>query len=181
MPRLFLVRHGRIAASGDADPGLADSGRAQAEALAAALAPKGPLPIFTSPFRRARETAAPLARLWGVTPDIDTRLGELPAPPDSEFRSHSEWLQYALVRRWPELHESLRRWRDQVVQALLKIQRDAVVVCHFVSINAAVGHALCDDRVTCFRPENCSCTVLDSDGKYLHLIELGAEGETRVK
>jgi len=181
MPRLYLVRHGKIATSGDPDPGLADSGRAQADALAAALAPKGPLPIFTSPFRRARETAAPLARLWGLTPDIDARLGELPAPPDSEFRSHSEWLHYALARRWPELHESLRGWRDQVVEVLLQMQRNAVVVCHFVSINAAVGHALRDDRVTCFHPENCSCTVVDSDGGGLRLVELGAAGETRVK
>lgn len=181
MPRLYLVRHGKIAASEDPDPGLADSVRAQADAMAAALAPKGPLPILTSPFRRARETAAPLARLWGVRADTDTRLGELPMPLDSGFRSHSEWLQYALKRHWPEMHESLRSWRDQVVQVLLKIETDAVVVSHFVSINVAVGHALRDDRVTWFRPENCSCTVLDSDGKDLRLIELGAEGGTHVK
>jgi broad specificity phosphatase PhoE len=181
MPRLYLVRHAKITRSEDPDPGLGEVGRTQAEALATALAPKGPLPILTSPFRRARETAAPLARLWGVTSQTDTRLGELPLPPDSKFRSHSEWLKYALTRRWPEMHESLRSWRDQVLQALLEIPADAVVVLHFVGINVAVGHALRDDRVNCFQPENCSCTVLDSAGKDLRLIELGAEGEPRVK
>jgi len=181
MPRLYLVRHGKIDSSEDPDPGLADVGRAQAEALAAALAVKGPLPILTSPFRRTRETAAPLARLWGVTVHTDARLGELPLPPDLGLRSRSEWLKYAITRRWPEMHESSRGWRDQVLQALLEIPADAIVVSHFVAINVAVGHALRDGRVTCFRPENCSCTVVDSDGKGLRLIELGAEGETRVK
>ena len=181
MPRLYLVRHGRIASSEDPDPGLADAGRAQADAMAAALGPKGPLPILTSPFRRACETAAPLARRWGVTLRSDKRVGELPLPPDSKFRSHSEWLKYARARRWPEMDEALRSWRDQVLRALLEIPADAVVVSHFVAINVAVGHARRDDRVTCFQPENCSCTVLDSDGKDLHLIELGAESETRAK
>ena len=181
MPRLYLVRHAKIASSEDPDPGLADVGHAQAEAIGAALAARGPLPIFTSPFRRARETGAPLARLWGVTLHTDARFGEIPVRPDSEFRSRSEWLKYVRARRWPEMHESLRCWRDQVLQALLEIPADAVVVSHFVAINVAVGHALHDDRVTCFQPENCSCTVLDSDGKDLRLIELGAEGESRVK
>jgi broad specificity phosphatase PhoE len=71
----------------------------------------------------------------------------------------------------------LRSWRDQVLQTLLEIQRDTVVVSHFVAINVAVGHALGDDRVTCFQPDNCSCTILDSDGNALRLMELGAEGE----
>ncbi len=169
MPRLYLVRHGKITASEDPDPGLADAGRAQAEAMAEMLAPKGPLPIRTSPFRRARETAAPLARRWGVEPAIEARVGDLPLPPDSPFRSHSEWLKYARTRRWPEMHESLRAWRDQVLQALFEIKRDTVVISHFVAINAAVGHALRDERVTCIQPENCSCTVLESNGEDLRL------------
>lgn len=177
MPRLYLVRHARIASSNDPDPGLADVGLDQAEAMAGALAPKGPLPILSSPFRRARETAAPLVRLWGVALHTDARIGELPLPPDSGLRSHSEWLKYALTRRWGEMHESLRCWRHQLLQALLGIPAEAVVVSHFVAINVAVGHALRDDRVTCFQPENCSCTILDSNGKDLCLIELGVEAK----
>ncbi len=180
MPRLYLIRHGNIERSEDPDPGLTDLGRKQAEHLAAALAPKGPLPIVTSPFRRARETAAPLASLWGVAPRSEPRIGELPLPPNSPFRGHAEWLRYARARRWPELHESLQPWRDQVLEAIFEIESDAVVVSHFVAINVAVGHARGDDRVTCFEPENCSRTVLDSDGKDLRLVELGAT-ETRVK
>jgi broad specificity phosphatase PhoE len=174
MPRLYLVRHGKIANSQGPDPGLGEVGRAQAEEIAAALAPQGPLPIVTSPFRRARETAVPLARLWKVTPATESRVGEIPTPPDSPFRSHSAWLKYARTRRWPELHETLRNWRDQVVRALLDMECDTVIVSHFVAINVAVGHALRDDRVACFEPENCSCTLLESDGKDLRLIAMGS-------
>lgn len=146
--------------------------------MAASMVSKGPLPILTSPFRRARETAAPLAESWKVSPQPEPRVGELPLPPGSPARGHAEWIKYARTRRWSELHESLHCWREQVVQALLEIETDTVVVTHFVAINAAVGHALHDDRVTCFEPENCSCTVLDTDGKQLRIVELGREGRT---
>jgi len=54
-------------------------------------------------------------------------------------------------------------------------------VSHFIAINAAVGVANGDDRVVSFRPDNCSCTVLESDGDCLTLIELGRERETLVR
>ncbi len=60
MSRLILVRHGRAAGGwdDDLDPGLDELGRAQAEAMADLVAPRGPLPILVSPMRRCRETAA---------------------------------------------------------------------------------------------------------------------------
>src|SRR5581483_2372949 len=177
MPRLYLVRHGKTVSSNDPDPALADLGLSQENAVASVLASKGPLPILASPARRTRATAAPLAQRWNVVPAPDLRVGEIPLPPGSEFRNHSACIQFACTRRWPEMHATLRSWRDQVLQTLLEIQRDTVVVTHFVAINVAVGHALGDDRVTCFQPENCSCTTLDSDGKQLRLVELGSEGE----
>ncbi len=171
MPRLYLVRHGKIDNSGSEDPGLGDMGRAQAEAVARKLAPLGPLPIITSPSRRTRQTAAPLARIWGVTPSTDEHIGEIPIPPGSGFRTHTDVLNYARTRRWPELEEFLQQWRDHAVEALLEIQRDTVVVSHIVAINIAVAYARGDDRVTCFKVENCSCTVVESDGKKLREIE----------
>ena len=176
MPRLYLVRHGQPEAAGD-DPGLTVAGRAQAETLAALLVPKGPLPILSSPFRRTRETAAPLARLWGVAVQTDSRISEIPMPPGAPT-PRAKWLKQVRARRWPELDESLHRWRGGVLQALFELQRDTVVVSHYVAINAAVGHVLGDDRVTCFRPANCSCTALDCDGTAFRIIELGAEAPT---
>jgi broad specificity phosphatase PhoE len=175
VPTLYLIRHGQIAPGGGEDPALSDQGRAQAEALAQNLAPQGPLPILCSPYRRTRQTAAALARIWKVSPRSDPRIGELPLPPGSPIRKHAEWIKYARARRWSELDPPLHRWRLEVLRALLELGDDTAVVSHFVALNVAVGHALHDDRVTCFEPENCSCTIMDSDGKNLRVVELGAQ------
>jgi broad specificity phosphatase PhoE len=181
MARLYLVRHGKAAAAwgDDADPGLDDTGRAQAEAMAASLAPLGPLPVIVSPLRRTRETAAPLERRWGVAAVIEPRVAEVPSPAH-ELATRSAWLQGVMAGRWPEQDAGLLRWRAEVIAALLGRTHDTVVVSHYVAINVAVGAAHDDDRVLVFRPENCSCTILDTTDGRLRLVQLGEEGATRV-
>jgi broad specificity phosphatase PhoE len=182
MARIYLIRHGKAGTiwdDRDPDPGLNDVGRAQADARAADLAGKGPLPLITSPLRRTRETAAAFERLWRVTAGVEPRVGEIQAP-DAVAGQRVEWLKQALERRWSELDASLQNWRAQVLEAILAIQHDTIVISHYVAINVAVGHALADDRVTCFRPENCSCTVIDVQANRLKLVELGTQGVGRI-
>jgi broad specificity phosphatase PhoE len=178
------VRHGQPLAryDQDHDPGLDDVGRAQAEAAAAELAPLGPLPVVTSPLRRTRETAAPFERQWHVTASVEPAVGEVKSPTD-DLAERTAWLSDILrgQRRWGELDDDRRRWRDGVVGALMALDADTVVVTHYIAINAAVGEATGDDRVMNFRPDNCSCTVLESDGSRLTLVELGRQRETAVR
>ncbi|HEV2960384.1 MAG TPA: histidine phosphatase family protein [Candidatus Angelobacter sp.] len=180
MALVYLVRHGKAAGSweSDLDPGLDDVGREQAEAMAATLTAQGPLPLVTSPLRRTRETAAALERHWGVA-KVDPRIGEIPSPPIAVSR-RGEWLRNILQSRWSELDQSIGFWRAQVLNALGELIQDTVVVSHFVAINVAVGHTLKDDRVTCFRPENCSCTVLNIQDEHWKIVVLGVEGESRI-
>jgi broad specificity phosphatase PhoE len=182
--RLYLVRHGQPLAryDQDHDPGLDEVGRAQAEAAAAELAPSGPLPVVTSPLRRTRETAAPFERQWNTTAAVEPAVGEVESPTD-DLAGRSAWLVEILRanRRWDELDDERQRWRAGVVDALLALDADTVVVTHYIAINAAVGRATGDDRVVNFRPDNCSCTVLESDGRTLTLVELGRQRETAVR
>ena len=182
MGRLVLVRHGRAAASWDADhdPGLDDVGRVQAEAAADALTGFGPVPILVSPLRRTRETAAPLEKRWSVRADVVRAVGEIPSPTD-DLAERGRWLAAVLATPWPELDPSLRDWRDGVVEALLAVDGDAVVVTHFVAINVAVGEATGDDRLVCFHPDNGSRTVLETAGGRLQVVELGAQASTVVQ
>ena len=184
MARLYLVRHGQPLAryDQDHDPGLDDAGRAQAGAAAAELASLGPLAVVTSPLRRTRETAAPFERQWNVTASVEPAVGEVKSPTD-DLAERSAWLGAILrgERRWSELDSERQRWRDGVVGALLSLDDDTVVVTHYIAINAAVGAATGDDRVMNFRPDNCSCTMLDTDGHRLTLVELGRERETVVR
>lgn len=183
MTRLHLVRHGRAAASWSAhhDPALDEVGRAQADAAAATLAPLGPLPVVVSPLRRTRETAAAFERVWDVEARVDPAVGEIPSPTD-DLAGREAWLVGVLAGRWDDLGASLEGWRDDVVGALLALDRDTVVVTHYVAINAAVGAATDDDRLVCFHPDNCSVTVVEHDGhgSRLRVVELGAERGTVV-
>lgn len=181
MPRIHLIRHGRAAASfGEAlDPGLDDLGRAQAEAVAARWTGRPAVALAASPLRRTQETAAPLAETWAVAPRIEPRIAEIPSP-GLAVAERAAWLARVMQGEWTSQPAVLRTWRDEVVQALLEMHADTVAFTHFIAINAAASVAMDDDRVIVFRPDYCSETVLEHDGRRLRVVELGAEAETRI-
>lgn len=157
-------------------------GHEQATAAAEELAAIGPLPVVTSPLRRTRETAAAFESQWDLTATIEPAVGEINAPTD-ELAARTAWLRDVLTgeRRWSELDDERRRWRDGVLAALGAIDEDAVVVSHFIAINAAVGAATGDDHVVGFKPDYCSCTTIDVEDGSLTLVELGREAATTVR
>lgn len=174
--RLTLVRHGEAAAgwTDDADPGLSELGQQQARDVADRLLRLDPVPILTSPLRRCRETAAPLADKWGVTPTITDRVGEIQAP-DHDVATRGPWLRDVMGKRWVDLAADQQQWRAGVLACLLEQPGDCVIFTHFIAINVALGSALADGRVVCRTVANCSTTVLDSDGESLRVVELPAE------
>ena len=181
MARLHLVRHGRAAAGWDVDPdpGLDDLGRAQAAEAALRLQPLGPLPIVCSPLRRTRETAAPLAAAWAVEPRIDERVGEIPSPTE-DLLERGAWLQDALAGTWAQLDVPYLAWRDRLLGALLEQPEDAVVVTHFVAINAVLGAAAGDDRLVVRAVANASTTVVDTAGSRFQVLAEPDEARTEV-
>ena len=181
MAKLYLVRHGR-AASGwgvEKDPGLDELGRAQAKAAAQKLAPLGPLPIITSPLKRARETAAPLAEIWQIEPRIEPRVGEIKFP-SATPTNRVRWLKEVMADQWPNLDRSLKTWRRNVVETLCSIPADSVIFSHFIAISVAVGFAVEDNRVVSFRPDNAAITVLETKINTINLLKRGDEAETLV-
>lgn len=182
MARLYLVRHGRAAAGfGEAaDPGLDAQGRAQAETVAKHLAPFGPLPIFSSPLRRARETSEPLAQRWQSPVLIEPAVAEIPTPSGLGLSQRAEWLRGFMTGSWRDAPRELAQWREAAIAALTTFPTDAVVFSHFIAINVAMGAAEEDDRVTVFRPDNCSVTILDAIDGVLCPVERGREAETKV-
>ena len=181
MVKIYLVRHGKAATGWglEVDPGLDDLGRSQAQAAAEILAPLGPLPIISSPRARAQETAMPLAKIWGIDPAIEDRVGEIRFPAEKSANK-VEWLKKIMVDHWPNLDRNLQQWRRGVIEALLSIKNDTVVFTHYIAINVAVGRATDDDRVVCFRPDNASVTILETHGNSLNLVNRGNEADTKV-
>src|SRR5258708_2444038 len=140
--RLILVRHGEAAAgwNQDRDPGLSDEGHRQAASVAAAPAAHGPLPIVVSPLRRTRETAAPLAAAWGAAATVDPGVGEIVSPIE-DLEERTAWLRGFMAGTWDAADDAHLAWRSAVIDALAGIPHDAVVVTHFIAINAPAGAA----------------------------------------
>lgn len=76
-PTIFLVRHAERADAGapaeqrtGADPSLSAIGHERAAALAAVLRDAGITAIFVTELKRTFETAAPLAKMLGITPTV---------------------------------------------------------------------------------------------------------------
>jgi broad specificity phosphatase PhoE len=182
MTRLLLVRHAHPSAGWDldADAGLDGLGDHQARALVDALAPSGPLPIVTSPSRRTRETAAPLAERWGLTPRVEHAVGEIPSPVDG-LAARGAWLREVLAGRWSDAGPELHHWRTALLDALLAIEVPTVVVSHYVAINTAAGAATGDDRLVMFSPGHTSITELALDDGALRVVALGDEAPTTVQ
>lgn len=176
MARLHMVRHGRAAAGfGEShDPSLDALGREQAENVARELGAGAPLPIFTSPLRRARETAAPLATLWNITPMAEKAVAEIPSP-TADLEQRAAWLRGFMTGSWRNATMPLAAWREHAIATLLAMKQDTVIFSHYIAINVAAGAALGDDRVVVFSPDNCSVTVIENEGGVLRLIEKGRE------
>jgi broad specificity phosphatase PhoE len=72
LPLLLLVRHAdkSTGQADDNDPPLSPAGMKRAEELATALRESGVNAIITTELRRTRETAAPLAAILALTPEV---------------------------------------------------------------------------------------------------------------
>jgi broad specificity phosphatase PhoE len=158
---LYLVRHGKAEAGVEhPDPGLDAIGKAQAERAAQALSTSGAIRLVSSPLRRALETAAPIGAALGLKPEVHAAVSEVfdPAMPVDTRR---DALIPLLSGKWSDQTPALRKWRDDVLAALVELgSQKTIVVSHFVAICAAIGAATEDDRVSPCALANASITTM---------------------
>ena len=188
MTRLYLIRHGRPASTwggADEDPGLDDQGRAQARAVADRLMslPPGerPVGVVSSPLRRCRETAQPLADLLGIEVVIDPAVGEIPTPADLAAEERPAWLRRSFGGNWSEIVGDIDYdvWRRRAVDSLAQ-RGGAAVFSHYVAINGVLSTLEGSSKVIVFRPDHASCTTLEAGPEGLRVVERGHEAATTV-
>jgi len=151
--RLYLVRHGRTAGNGVryvgwGDEPLDEVGRRQARALADELADEPIDIVYSSPLRRALDTARPLAERHRAPLRVREQLKEVHYGDYQELPKSATKLRlkrFHRVRRMPG-GESLRDVFDRVHGVLAEVERElaagrhVAVVAHFWSLRMLVGH-----------------------------------------
>ena len=164
----MLIRHAlpmRVEQSeGPADPELAPAGWQQAGRLAAWLASEGIDAVYSSPLRRALQTAEPLAEVTGHAVRVVDGLAEW----DRQASSYIpiEELQAAGDPVWKSLaagalHElgvDAPSFQGRVVEAVASIVADhpgetVAAVCHGGVLNAYLANVLGIDRVLFYAPD----------------------------
>jgi len=192
--RLLLVRHGRPDEGQPEhaqDPPLRDDGRAQAQAVAALLAREAVTHVVSSPLRRARETADPLAARLGQPVQVidgwaeaDRHLDRYRSTETLRAQGPAEWVRF-LADPVRYMGGDPDRFRADVMAALAETMAleaasgaaaRVVVFTHGLPINLVLSHALGLTRLTHFPPHYGSLTRLH--GRHPDALNVVSVNET---
>jgi broad specificity phosphatase PhoE len=181
---LVFVRHAlpvRIDATEDgspADPGLADLGRRQAQRVREALVHDEVTHLYSSPARRALETAAPLAATLGLDLAVEPGLAEFDEAhptyvPVEELRAARD-PRWELLVKGDLYHPDVDpvAFQERVVSSVEAIVARhpggrAVLFAHSGTINAYAGHVTGQQRALWFAPDYASLSRIGAarDGR----------------
>ena len=193
--QLFLIRHGESTwnqerrIQGNLDPGLSERGKAQAALLAGRLKGRAFAALYTSPLRRALNTAAILGESTGLVPrPIDglreIRLGAWEGKTVAEIRItagnlYDHWIDRPLDVSSPPGGEEIRSFQQRAVGAIDSVRRahidgNLLVVTHGGVIKVYLCHILGLDlnRVFRIKADNTAVTEILFYGDTAHLALL---------
>ena len=154
---LILVRHGlpvrREVVEGPADPELSVEGQDQSARLANYLATESIAAIYSSPMKRAFQTAEPLAVKTSLPISIVDDVAEYDRLsneyiPIEELRAANDERWHKLVAGgWQSDSDTLENFRHRVVSSLEQLisqhaSQRIVVTCHGGVINQYIAHVL---------------------------------------
>ncbi|NMM91083.1 histidine phosphatase family protein [Rhodococcus sp. SRB_17] len=193
--QLLLIRHAlpelAEVTEGRADPALTDEGHAQAHRLPAALAPYKISGLFSSPQKRALQTAAPVAEILALPVTEQAGLAEY----DSE-QSHYVPM-HEVMERAPETYARIKAgWLPEFVDAdafrtrvlgaidniVASTDNDATVAvfCHGGVVNIVLQELLGLERPLTFPIEYVSVTrILVSRNGNRRVASINETGHVR--
>lgn len=190
-----MIRHAEpvkvVDATGPADPELSRRGARQAELLGRYLAEEGIAAVYSSPMRRALQTAAPLAAASGVEVVVEEALAEFDRRSDTyipieEMRESRDERFLAMVNddysAWGVDMVQFRADIVATVESIIGVHPGGRVaaVCHGGVINAYLGHLLGIGRNSFFTPDYTSVSrVAASRSGVRSLLRLNEVGHLR--
>jgi broad specificity phosphatase PhoE len=191
-----LIRHGEHDVIGHAVAGrtpgifLNACGRAQAEAIAAALGDRPVAAIIATPLQRTQETAAPLARRRGIPVCIEPALididfGDWTMIPFDRLNLDPRWRTFNRFRSGTSIPggETMAAVQARSIGALLRLRREfpaghVAIFCHGDVIKSMIMHFLgiALDFVHCIEisPGSRSTLMLEEESAKLLALNLPA-------
>jgi len=183
---LILIRHAlpvrREVVDGAADPELSEDGIAQARHLADYLGIEPIHAVYSSPMRRAVQTAAPLGERLGLAVTLVDDVAEYDRQssayiPVEELKATNDprW-QQMLAGDWDNEYETRSEFADRIQAAIEDIvakhrSQNVAVVCHGGVINAYLARVLgTADSAGFFYPNYTS----------IHRVVAGAGGQRQI-
>lgn len=180
---ILLIRHGEASASwGDhADPGLSNSGKAQAENLINELKNDdlNEFKFITSPKLRAIETAQPLAINYKKEVTIRNEFSEIPSD-GIVNKDKQNWLKDIMTMDINHLPKEVKNWLSKIMDSIHSIEEDVIIFSHFMVINSVVASLLKESKLLYFYPDYTSCTRLMIKENKIIEISLGDTKKTRI-
>ncbi|AOS97478.1 bifunctional RNase H/acid phosphatase [Microbulbifer aggregans] len=182
MPRILLIRHGEaLKKPSITDPMLTPLGEEQSRQLAENLATETPVSLISSPMRRARQTAEPLAATWQRQVTIEPVVTEIPSPLELPSSERGTWIRGLLDKEWHQLDPHQLEWRLAIMDYLRGLEEDTAIFCHFMVINSVVAEVRGDSRIRQFRPDYTSITELSLEKRRLRLVRLGRCRDSNIR
>lgn len=157
--QLFLVRHGKSLMGFDQaeDSPLSPLGFEQAAEAGLRIASAlPPMRVLSSPFLRARQSAAPLAARWGRPVELEDAVTEIPVPSFPDLAARRPWLDAIMGESYGALDPRIEQWRRALLGFVAGVGQDCVVFTHYLTINAVVGAVRSDPRVEVCAPDYCA-------------------------
>jgi probable phosphoglycerate mutase len=190
--RLVLLRHGRTALNhekriqGQLEVELDDTGHAQAQAVAPAIATLGPVVLWASDSLRARQTASYVVAATGLEPTFDARLREFFLA-ERQGITHAEYAglapaefaefrrgHYDVVPGGEKTVEVVARMREATAAlvGLLAPGETGLAVTHGAAIRALVADVVGGDLDGFHGVDNCAWVELrqEAEGEPLRLV-----------
>lgn len=189
--RLILIRHGQTASNRDriiqgcgSDSGLSQRGWEQAERTASLLGKQEIDAVYSSPLKRAVDTAQAIAQTCQLEVNVTAGLKEIDAgelegvPLDNMEEQHMEpWREWIrgntslplpggesleeLQRRaWKEIERIMERHRDETVVIVSHFMVTVAIICRAMGID--LSHAL----------------LLRQDPAGISIVEISAQGNS---
>jgi probable phosphoglycerate mutase len=178
---IYLARHGHFhneygASRGDA--GLSSEGRDQARALGEALSDQGISALYTSPLRRAGETANVVGDVLGLEPWVLGGLAEHDSPETAEGRTGRKTSNTTIRIQEDAFYASAGELLETLWQRHGVLVSRIALISHGNMLSTLVSSALdLEPRgYVRFIHDFCGLTILETAGDRTRVLCLNATG-----